>query len=202
MELVTIADRSRRPRLGVRCALAAVALSALPMLSGCQTVREHHPNGDLGDTERTYLFGFPVAADSEIYPQDKPYTQAEKARIEALQEKVARDAPAEDHDRGDNNGGQQQGGQSSSSSSDIRLKRDIVEVGRLANGLHLYHFRYNWADREYVGVMAQEVEKVAPEAVSRGADGYLRVDYGQLGLRLETWDEWLREHARRASRAN
>jgi hypothetical protein len=48
-------------------------------------------------------------------------------------------------------------------------------------------------------VMAQEVEKVVPSAVSRDADGYLRVDYGQVGLRLETWNEWLREHARQAA---
>jgi hypothetical protein len=95
--------------------------------------------------------------------------------------------------------GQQGGGQQTT--SDIRLKRDIVEVGRLGNGIHLYHFRYNWADEEYVGVVAQEVTKVAPAAVSRGADGYLRVDYGKLGLRLETWDEWLRERPRQAASA-
>jgi hypothetical protein len=110
------------------------------------------------------------------------------------------------HEGGPGNNGGNQGSQSSGGSSpsvsDIRLKRDIVEVGQLANGLHLYHFRYNWADQEYVGVMAQEVEKVMPGAVSRGADGYLRVDYGQLGLRLETWDEWLRSHPRQASRAD
>ena len=50
--------------------------------------------------------------------------------------------------------------------------------------------------------MAQEVVKVVPGAVSRGADGYLRVDYGQLGIRMESWDEWLREHPATASRAN
>ena len=38
--------------------------------------------------------------------------------------------------------------------------------------------------------MAHEVAAVKPEAVLRGADGYLRVDYRRLGLRLQTWDEW------------
>ena len=31
-----------------------------------------------------------------------------------------------------------------------------------------------------VGVMAQEAQAVHPQAVSTGADGYLRVDYGLL----------------------
>jgi hypothetical protein len=39
--------------------------------------------------------------------------------------------------------------------------------------------------------MAQEVADIIPDAVVRGPDGYLRVDYGRLGLRLMTWDEWL-----------
>jgi hypothetical protein len=74
--------------------------------------------------------------------------------------------------------------------SDIRLKRDIVEVGHLDNGIGLYRFRYNWSDQVYVGVMAQEVAMVAPEAVSTGRDGYLRVDYRRLGLSMQTWDQW------------
>ena len=75
--------------------------------------------------------------------------------------------------------------------SDIRLKRDIVEVGRLDNGVGLYRYRYQRSDQTYVGVMAQEVAKVVPDAVMHGGDGYLRVDYGRLGLRLMTWDEWV-----------
>jgi FecR protein len=99
--------------------------------------------------------------------------------------------------KGDIGNGGQQGSSSSSgnsSSSDMRLKRDIVEVARLNSGIHLYRFRYNWSDQVYVGVMAQEVAMVEPDAVERGPDGYLKVFYGKLGLRLETWDEWVREH--------
>ena len=51
-----------------------------------------------------------------------------------------------------------------------------------------------WSDTTYVGVMAQEVAEVMPEAVQRGADGYLRVDYGRLGLRIQTWDQWTAAH--------
>jgi len=42
----------------------------------------------------------------------------------------------------------------------------------------------------YVGVMAQEVALVMPSAVVKGDDGYLRVDYGKLGLPMRTVEEW------------
>ena len=75
--------------------------------------------------------------------------------------------------------------------SDARLKRDIILVGRLDDGLGLYQYRYVWSDTVYVGVMAQEVALIHPEAVVRdGLDNYLRVDYGRLGLKLMTRQEW------------
>jgi uncharacterized membrane protein YgcG len=76
--------------------------------------------------------------------------------------------------------------------SDIRLKHDIVSLQRLDNGLELYRFRYNGSDPTlYVGVMAQDVQKIDPGAVSRDRDGYLRVDYDRIGVRFMTWDEWV-----------
>ncbi len=75
--------------------------------------------------------------------------------------------------------------------SDMRLKRDVALLSRLENGIGLYRYRYLWSDEVYVGVMAQETAKVVPDAVTRGADGYLRVDYERLGRRLMTWDEWI-----------
>jgi outer membrane immunogenic protein len=74
--------------------------------------------------------------------------------------------------------------------SDIRLKRDIVPIGRLDDGLTLYRYRYLWSDTVYVGVMAQEVAEKDPSAVTMGDDGYLRVDYRKLGLQLRTQAEW------------
>jgi hypothetical protein len=63
---------------------------------------------------------------------------------------------------------------------------------RLGNGLELYRFRYKGSDRTlYVGVMAQEVQKVRPSAVSRDHNGYLMVNYDQIGLQFMTWKEWL-----------
>jgi hypothetical protein len=74
--------------------------------------------------------------------------------------------------------------------SDTRLKRDIVLVGRLDNGLGLYRYRYLWSDTDYVGVMAQEVALIRPKAVVHGIDGYLRVNYEMLGAPFMTWTEW------------
>jgi len=45
-------------------------------------------------------------------------------------------------------------------------------------------------------VMAQEVETVAPNAVTRGPDGYLRVSYQLLGLPFETYQQWITTGAR------
>jgi hypothetical protein len=75
--------------------------------------------------------------------------------------------------------------------SDIRLKRDITQVGVVDSGVGLYRYRYLWSDTTFVGVMAHEVAAVKPDAVLRGEDGYLRVDYRRLGLRLQTWDQWI-----------
>jgi len=76
--------------------------------------------------------------------------------------------------------------------SDVRLKRDIVLLARRDDGIGFYRYRYTWNDTVYVGVMAQEVLAIAPQAVLIGDDGYLRVDYDRLGLRLLTWEQWIR----------
>jgi hypothetical protein len=83
--------------------------------------------------------------------------------------------------------------------SDIRLKKDIVPLGHLANGVGVYRFRYRGIDQTvYVGVMAQEVQSIVPGAVTRDRDGYLRVDYDRLGLEFMTWDEWLARNVARS----
>ncbi|WDZ78749.1 tail fiber domain-containing protein [Ensifer adhaerens] len=66
--------------------------------------------------------------------------------------------------------------------SDRRLKKDIKKVGKL-DGHSLYEYHYKGEPGRYpkhVGVMAQEVEKIRPDAVSRDPDGMRRVDYGRL----------------------
>ena len=68
--------------------------------------------------------------------------------------------------------------------SDIRLKKNIKKIGKLRDGINIYSFDYiNRKDLpkgEQIGVMAQEVEKVIPEAVITMADGYKAVNYGLI----------------------
>jgi hypothetical protein len=87
------------------------------------------------------------------------------------------------------------GGRGGGRRSDIRLKHDIVLLGRLHHGLGFYRFSYNGSNNAYVGVIAQEVQHVMPQAVTRGGDGYLRVFYEKLGLRFDTYDHWIRSRA-------
>jgi hypothetical protein len=75
--------------------------------------------------------------------------------------------------------------------SDLALKHDIVLLGHLDNGLGYYRFSYLGSIKAYVGVMAQEVERIMPDAVTRGRDGYLRVYYEKLGLTFRTYRSWL-----------
>jgi hypothetical protein len=88
-------------------------------------------------------------------------------------------------------GGGFRGGGGGGRRSDIELKHDVVLLGYLANGLGYYRFSYLGSSKPYVGVIAQEVERLMPEAVIRGRDGYLRVYYEQLGLKLRTYTDWL-----------
>ena len=83
------------------------------------------------------------------------------------------------------------------------MKEDIVPLGRLSSGLELYRFRYMGGDRTtYVGVMAQELADVAPDAVVKGDDGYLRVNYARLGTSMKTWEQWSAERGWLSRQAN
>jgi hypothetical protein len=75
--------------------------------------------------------------------------------------------------------------------SNSRAKHDIVLVllGHLDNGLGFYRFSYNGSDEGYIGVMAQEVQAIVPDAVVRDSDGLsagllrsARFAYADLGI--------------------
>jgi hypothetical protein len=85
--------------------------------------------------------------------------------------------------------------------SDRRLKRDIALLARRPDGIGIYRYRYLWSDVDYVGVMAQEVESIVPDAVSRAPDGFLRVNYSRLGMTMMTWQAWQAVLARQASQS-
>ena len=71
--------------------------------------------------------------------------------------------------------------------SDRRIKRDIREVGvDRRTALTLYEFSYVDAPgTRYVGVMADEVELVYPEAVYTMPNGYKAVRYDMLGIEFK-----------------
>lgn len=79
--------------------------------------------------------------------------------------------------------------------SDIRLKADIVPLTRTRDGFQLYRYRYIGDDTLYVGVMAQDIARQVPAAVSVSDDGYLQVNYGLLGVAFLTYSDWVRSHA-------
>jgi hypothetical protein len=64
--------------------------------------------------------------------------------------------------------------------SDRRLKTDIYQIGETSNGLPLYMFRYrnDPTMTRHIGVMAQEVMGVNPDAVSE-ENGHYVVDYAK-----------------------
>lgn len=49
--------------------------------------------------------------------------------------------------------------------SDIRVKTEVERIGRIENGLGVYRFRYKDGGPLRVGLMAQEVEQIRPDAV-------------------------------------
>lgn len=63
--------------------------------------------------------------------------------------------------------------------SDRRLKRDIERCGTRADGLPIYTFSYLWGEKSR-GLMADEVQKLYPEAVGE-RDGYQTVNYDLIG---------------------
>ena len=76
------------------------------------------------------------------------------------------------------------GGAAISRYSDIRLKKNIKKIGKLRDGINIYSYNYiDYKDlpkEKQIGVMAQEVEKVIPEAVITMADGYKAVNYALI----------------------
>jgi hypothetical protein len=70
--------------------------------------------------------------------------------------------------------------------SDRRVKQNIELVRTRRDGLGVYIFEYKpeyraqWGEGQQVGFMADEVQKVYPEAVHQHPDGYLVVDYAKV----------------------
>ncbi len=63
--------------------------------------------------------------------------------------------------------------------SDIRIKENIRKVGMTDGGLPVYIYNYIGDNLTHMGVMAQDVEKVNPDAVTE-MNGYKAVYYGMI----------------------
>jgi hypothetical protein len=70
------------------------------------------------------------------------------------------------------------GGAALGAFSDRRLKSNIVRIGTHPIGVGIYE--YDIFGSRQIGVMAQELMEVMPEAVHQHPSGYLMVDYGRL----------------------
>jgi Chaperone of endosialidase len=66
--------------------------------------------------------------------------------------------------------------------SDARVKENKVEVGRLHDGLPVYAFNYIGDPTPRIGLLAQDVEKVRPDAVTE-VGGVKAVDYAKATQR-------------------
>ena len=74
--------------------------------------------------------------------------------------------------------------------SDERLKTDVEEIKIMDNGIKVVRWKWNETGKKIadpnqptVGVIAQQIAKIIPEAVKRHASGYLMVDYSHPELR-------------------
>lgn len=63
--------------------------------------------------------------------------------------------------------------------SDRRLKRNIKRIGTHNTGIGIYSYEYLWGEHG-VGVMADEVERVIPDAVVTHSSGFKMVDYAKV----------------------
>ena len=61
-------------------------------------------------------------------------------------------------------------------------------MGQLFNGLTVYAFNFPGEAVTRIGLVAQEVQQVVPEAVSQSDEGLLMVDY-DLASRYEETEE-------------
>ena len=64
--------------------------------------------------------------------------------------------------------------------SDRRFKRNIEHIATRLDGLKVYLFEYIFSPVKHVGLMAQEVRELYPDAVVERDDGVLLVNYGKV----------------------
>jgi hypothetical protein len=63
--------------------------------------------------------------------------------------------------------------------SDQRLKKNVARLGTRSDGLGVYEFEYIWGGGRQIGLMAQEVAILYPDAIGESG-GYMTVNYGKV----------------------
>lgn len=64
--------------------------------------------------------------------------------------------------------------------SDRRLKEDIKQIGTRPDGLGIYEYTLKTDGQRYIGVMADEVARLRPEALGEPVAGFATVHYDRL----------------------
>lgn len=79
-------------------------------------------------------------------------------------------------------GGYQKVGKSKGWFSSRLLKENIFKLGKSSEGHNVYKFNYKNNPTNYIGVIAEEVQKIKPEAVFKMANGFLGVNYDLIDV--------------------
>lgn len=61
--------------------------------------------------------------------------------------------------------------------SDPKVKEDKKKIAETEDGMGIYSYRMKGSPKTEIGLMATEVKRKKPNAVAKGSDGLLRVDY-------------------------
>ena len=64
--------------------------------------------------------------------------------------------------------------------SDRRLKENIRRIGKTDGGAPVYYFNYIGDQEQRIGVMAQDLLEIQPEAVIADPSGFYRVNYAEV----------------------
>lgn len=64
--------------------------------------------------------------------------------------------------------------------SDRRLKEGLAKKHYDLSSLSAYRYNFVGSEEKHVGLVAQEVERIIPEAVTEGKDGYKSLDYNAV----------------------
>lgn len=76
--------------------------------------------------------------------------------------------------------------------SDARIKQNLRPVAVMPNGITVYAFNFPGSPTQ-LGVIAQEVQEIIPEAVTQGPEGLLMVDYDIITQFAEGGEEDIEE---------